>query len=284
MRELELYSNSLESEGKTKATIKNVNNFVQEFVEILGLDSNNINQIKLVDIDNYLYELTKRGNSDSTRKTKMAYIRGFVKYLYKRDILAKNITEDIKVSAPDSEVTHIEIEDVKKIIDRAKYQFGRGKDLDSYPIFIALFTTGMRIDCELLELKIDDIQDNGIFVSSGKGKKSRFIPTPQTTIDLLREYYKENKDGYVFTTTNGKKRQPSDVSRRLKRYAEHFGIRGDISPHKIRHSYAVNLLEQDVPMDVISKALGHSNVAITSKVYAKTSNQRLVDAMKNVQF
>ena len=67
MRELELYLNSLESEGKTKATIKNVNNFVQEFVEILGLDSNNINQIKLVDIDNYLYELTKRGNSDSTR-------------------------------------------------------------------------------------------------------------------------------------------------------------------------------------------------------------------------
>ena len=87
-----------------------------------------------------------------------------------------------------------------------------------------------------------------------------------------------------YFTKEGNKRQTSDVARRLKRYAKHFGIRGDISPHKIRHSYAVNLLEQDVPMDVISKALGHSNVAITSKVYAKTSNQRLVDAMRNIQF
>lgn len=284
MRELELYINNLESEGKTKTTINNTKNFIQEFIEILKLNSNNINQLKLVDIDTYLYELTKKGNSDNTRKTKVAYVRGFVKYLYHREILAKNITEDVKVSATDSDISHIEIEDIKKIIERAKYQLERGKDLDSYPIFITLFTTGMRIDCELLELKIDDIQDDGIFISSGKGKKSRFVPTPSSTIELLRNYYQENDGRYVFVTKNGERRQASDVRRRLKRYAEHFGIRGDISPHKIRHSYAVNLLEQDVPMDVISKALGHSNVAITSKVYAKTSNQRLVDAMKGVQF
>lgn len=284
MKELELYLNSMKAQGRTEATITNAKNFIQEFLNILSIDNDNIADVSLLDIDNYLYELSKRNNIDSSKKTKLQYVSGFFDYLCNRDILAKNILKRITISAPESNVTHIEISDVKKIIDRAKYQFNRGKDLDSYPIFVALFTTGMRINCELLELKIDDIKDDGIFVSSGKGKKSRFIPTPQITIDLLRECYKENKDGYVFTTTNGKKRQPSDVSRRLKRYAEHFGIRGDISPHKIRHSYAVNLLEQDVPMDVISKALGHSNVAITSKVYAKTSNQRLVDAMKNVQF
>lgn len=320
MRELTLYLNKLQSEGKTGATIKNAGNFINEFLKVNDLDSSNISKITLSDIDNYMYELTKKGNSDNTRKTKVAYVRGFVKYLADRDILAKNIMSDVKVSAPTAEVDHIEISKVKEIINLAKQDYDSGKDIDSYPIILALFTSGLRIDCELMNITNKALSDDGITVV-GKGKKERFVPLPENTIQVLRRHYEDTRSrleimteeeyiirqktssqkyigtykeyvantqelidkDYIFITELGTKRSNQTVFLKLKKYGKKVGCE-QISAHKLRHSYAVNLLEQEVPMDVISKVLGHSDMGITSRIYAKTSNKRVKEALSNIKF
>ena len=84
---LELYVSSMGSSGKAKTTIRNAKNFIGEFLEIVGKPEQ---EVSIMDIDLYLSELSKKNNSNSTKKTKLAYIKGYFEYLIKRKAVVEN--------------------------------------------------------------------------------------------------------------------------------------------------------------------------------------------------
>lgn len=307
-----MFLQSMRNSGKAKTTINNTFRYVSEFLEIVGANNlDDIKTLKRTDIDYYIGKLYSNGNSDSSRQTKLSYVKTFFNYL-EFNGLTTNIIKGFKISVAKRELACPEIVDAKKILSVAI------NSPEDFAIYYTLFTSGIRVS-ELINMKVSDIMDSGVMIF-GKGKKERFVPLQQKSIDILWRYiemtrnricimdfekfsqnkfcsmyksyesYKEEmedvvRNNYVFVTRSGGKMSETGINRRLKSLAKKAGIDEKIvSPHKIRHVYATNLLEQGVDMDVISEILGHSNVAITHSVYAKTSKRRMKDAVCNVNF
>lgn len=312
MKELEMFLQSMRNSGKAKTTINNTFRYVSEFLDIVGASSlEDLKVLKRIDIDYYIGQLYNNGNSDSSRQTKLNYVKTFFNYL-EFNGLASNTTKGFKITVAKKELACPEIDDAKKILSAAM------NNPEDFAIYYTLFTSGIRVS-ELINMKVSDIMDSGVMIF-GKGKKERFVPLQKKSIDILRHYiemtrsrihimdfeefsrnkfcsmyksYESYKDemedvvrnNYVFVTRSGGRMSETGINRRLKSLAKKAGVDERIvSPHKIRHVYATNLLEQGVDMDVISEILGHSNVAITHSVYAKTSKRRMKDAVCSVYF
>jgi site-specific recombinase XerD len=147
-----------------------------------------------------------------------------------------------------------------------------------------LYDTGARVQ-ELVDLKVCDINlnDTVTIILTGKGGKSRIVPVMAPTGDLLRKYI----EGYglshpsksrnpLFTNRGGK--QPltrAGVTYILKKYASQAqmagvkDISGEITPHWLRHSKAMHLLQSGVNLVYIRDLLGHSDVSTTEIYYGK---------------
>ena len=311
---LELYVDSMESSGKAKTTVRNAKNFISEFLEIAGKPEQDIS---VVDIDMYLSELSKRNNSNSTKKTKLAYIKGYFEYLIRRKAVTENpCLQTIKTEK--KQVQDISKQDIGSMIKSALRQSERGVDADSAVIMVTLYTVGCRVS-ELIDLRHEDILEDSIRLI-GKGSKERRVVVPQSTIDCLKQYIQDTKDrsipvpeevfeakrkqftfngfdsyqdyvnqvkeaeGFIFLTEIGTKRTNVTITAKLKKYAKKQGVDvSSVSPHKWRHSYAMNLLEQEIPIDVISKQLGHESIT-TTQIYAETKQSRIKSAMSNANF
>ena len=311
---IDLYVSHMNNEGKSKTTITNTINFCEEFHRIVG---KNVEEITVKDVDYYLDNLTERGNIQSTKRTKLAYVNNFMTFLEDRRIIDYNPCKTFRVKAPKAKIKTIETSKVKAMVDLAKKDYNSNVDLDAYPIMITLYSSGARIDKELMNLTEDDVLTDGIVVN-GKGDKERFIPLPKETVKLLKDYIKKtrnrintmsetefsNKGGrnfkdystyrakvdevkdnrYVFVTEMGTKRTNNTVLSKLRKYAKRANVDfSEISAHKWRHTFATNLLDQDVPLDVISKLLGHESI-VTTQIYAETRDERVKNSLKNVNF
>ena len=269
---LELYVSSMESSGKAKTTVRNAKNFIGEFLEIVGKPEQDVS---VMDIDLYLSELSKKNNSNSTKKTKLAYIKGYFEYLIRRKVVTENpCLQTIKTEK--KQVQDISKQDIGSMIKSALKQSERGVDTDSAVIMVTLYTVGCRVS-ELIDLRHEDILEDSIRLI-GKGSKERRVVVPQSTIDCLKQYIQDTKDrsipvteevfeskrkqftfsgfssykdyvnqvkeaeGFIFLTEIGTRRTNVTITAKLKKYAKKQGVDvGSVSPHKWRHSYAMNL-------------------------------------------
>lgn len=311
---LDLYVSNLESLGKSKTTQTNARNFIREFSQII---TKNVAEVTMTDIDLYLVKLTQKGNIANTKRTKFNYVKGYFDYLVNRGIVQENpCKQTLKV--PKKQIQDVGKENIKAMIESALSGYNRKVDIDTYPLMTILYTSGCRIS-EILELTTRDIKESSIIVL-GKGNKQREVQVPQSTINLLKEYveitrhrnqpikqdiFEQSKgsymfrnfksyedytsqvkeaENYVFLTTIGTRRNNKTTTQKLKKYANKFNIDVDgISPHKWRHSYAMNLVEQNVPLDIISKQMGHASIA-TTQIYFETKKERVASAINNVDF
>ena len=132
-------------------------------------------------------------------------------------------------------------------------------------ILTLAYSSGLRMS-ELLNLEIKDI-DSGrmqIRVCSGKGKKDRYTLLSQTTLDLLRIYYKEYQPKHwLFEGLKDKRYSSTSVQKILKKACNKADISKHVYLHCLRHSFATHLLEQGVNIQIIQRLLGHSNPRTT---------------------
>ena len=158
-------------------------------------------------------------------------------------------------------------------------------------IIMMLAQTGLRIH-ELANITLEQYESrsNNVLVIRGKGDKDRLVGLADETIKLIDSYIiNERKNGceYLFVGNRGNKMDGKNTSAMLKVCARKAGIENwkelHISNHTMRRTFATMMSEADVPIEVISKAMGHSGIAITSR-YVKRTEQRAVNAMSVVNF
>ena len=119
---------------------------------------------------------------------------------------------------------------------------------------------------------------------TGKGKKDRIIPIGNTALEALKLYVynyraflvKNVTCDYVFLNKNGTKISRQGFFKILKDLANKSGIKKEISPHTLRHSFATNLLNNGADLRVIQELLGHESLRAT-QVYTHITNDRLKD-------
>lgn len=160
-----------------------------------------------------------------------------------------------------------------------------------------LYDTGARVQ-ELIDMKVKDVrlQTPELIRLTGKGRKVRSVPILAQTVRLLVDYLHENNldrpecsESFVFRNHRGAGLSRSGVRHILHKHAEcvraeRSSMPSTLSPHTLRHTKAMHLLEAGNPLVVISNILGHSDVK-TTEIYAKADmamKRRALESVANV--
>jgi integrase/recombinase XerD len=150
-----------------------------------------------------------------------------------------------------------------------------------------MLKTGLRLS-EVISLQWDHVNllTGRLMVREGKGSKDRTLWIDDKTITQLRDWRDRQTErtgiqDVVFTTLQGKALHPRYIQQMLERYSEKAGIR-HVHPHLLRHSFAVEFLEQGGNIRSLQMLLGHSDLS-TTQVYLQLSNKHLEEDLRQIQ-
>lgn len=233
-------------------------------------------------IESFLAYLYKLGLSASSQARILSGIKKFYTYLLQEKIVEENPT--ILISSPSigrhlpDVLSYDEICSMIDTIDLSQ-QFGHRNKA----ILEIMYACGLRVS-EVISLKISDIYVNDEFIRIfGKGEKERLIPISQATIKTLYLYIEGERKHMPIkprhTDTVFINRRGSGLSRQMvfliiKDLAEKAGIKKNIGPHTIRHSFATHLLEGGADLRAVQQMLGHSSIS-TTEIYTHISDKYL---------
>lgn len=148
-----------------------------------------------------------------------------------------------------------------------------------------LYGAGLRVS-ELCSLKWGDIDlSSNIAKVLGKGSKIRFCPFGEKAGELLKLWRADfakstDRDAVVLTLKNGKPVYPRYVQRMLKKYLAQTGLPSNITPHKLRHSFATHLVNGGVDLRALQEMLGHASLS-TTQIYTHLSTNKLLEEYRN---
>ena len=146
--------------------------------------------------------------------------------------------------------------------------------------FTTLYSAGLRLS-EAANLKITDIdsQRMQLNIQSGKGRKQRQVPLSPRLLEALRKYWKACRPQQWLFPGNcpNKPYAGTSMQRTIKVSARRAGIKKNVTPHTLRHSYATGMLEAGVDVLTISRLLGHANFK-TTMVYLHVRREHLLRA------
>jgi len=155
-----------------------------------------------------------------------------------------------------------------------------------------VYSLGLRLQ-EGLHLQVGDIDSRRmlVHVHRGKGAKDRYVPLPQRTLMMLREYWSSHRHPHwLFPATGRDHRQAAtaqqpmakgSVQGAMRRVVQQLGLRKQVSIHTLRHSYATHLLEAGVNLRLIQQYLGHSSLQ-TTMVYLHLTSQGQQQAIDTI--
>lgn len=155
-------------------------------------------------------------------------------------------------------------------------------------LIVLLWRAGLRIAEALALLPKDlDVREGTVRVLRGKGSKSRVVPLDPDAFAVVQRWAdKREKLGIgprrtLICTLKGGPLKDAYVREALPRLARKAGIVKRVHAHGLRHTYAVELSQENVPVPVISRALGHSNVGTTSIYLNHVMPRDVIEALRN---
>lgn len=260
-----LYENKKSSKNTIEAYIRDVKQF------ITSCTFTDYNKFKSSDISNYLDNLDK---SEATKVRIVASLRSFFGFLKEDGKVSENPAENIKLKKAKNkslgvldanEVVHLlaqpDTEDFKGIRDKAMLEL--------------LYATGIKVS-ELLQVKISDINLTIGILHIKSQNKERIVPIYPAALRAINEYLQNVRPAFVtddnqdimFTNISGQPMSRQGFWKIIKFYAKKAGIKGEITPQTLRHSFAAHLLENGAKLQDIKEMLGHSDISST-QIYAQ---------------
>lgn len=248
--------------------------WLQENEEIDVVDASQLN------ISDYMAHLAGEGRSGATLSRNLASLKNFYSYVVSSGFLESTPVKDIHVDRGEKKLPQIltgrEIElllsqpvcvDAKGYRDKAMLE--------------VMYATGIRVS-ELIALDIDDVNlELGLIKCAGT-KKTRAIPMYPAALKALRVYLRDIRDGMIaspdeqalFVNISGVRMSRQGFWKILKHYQATARIEKDITPHTLRHSFAVHLLENGADLGSLQELMGHSDISST-QMYTHMVNQKL---------
>lgn len=161
-------------------------------------------------------------------------------------------------------------------------QFGEFEAFRDSLILELLYGGGLRVSelCGLDHGQVD--LDQGIARVLGKGRKERMCPLGPVAVQCLRVFVQRfdllaAADAPVVCSRRGQRLQPRQVQKLLKTHLAAASLPLDMTPHKLRHSYATHMLDEGADLRAVQELLGHANLS-TTQIYTHVSIARLKEA------
>lgn len=244
------------------------------------LDSNKITvkNVNSTTLNTYILKLEKEGMSSATVSRNVASIRSFFNFLLNRGIVSSNPTESIKPPKVEKKAPEtLSIEEVTLLLDQPVGE--SNKEIRDKAMLELLYATGMRVT-ELISIKYQDVDMSMNFVQCVDNGKSRIIPFENAAKNALTKYMINVRPAmcgdseYLFTNCKGEQMTRQGFWKIIKLYANRAGIDKDITPHMIRHSFAMHMVNNGADLRALQEMLGHSDIS-TTQVYLKGRRSKL---------
>ena len=266
-------------------TLRNYSQALNAFESFLGDAFSGWRECSADDFRAYLFQCMKDEVSRATIRLRFSALRSFYKFLVHRQGLAKSPLNDIQLPKAEKKLPVVlnqkQIVELLEIplkleIDKQAPEWMPLRDTAVLELF---YSSGMRLS-ELTSLNVEDIDVLSDCVKVlGKGNKERIVPIGSYAMKAIQKYRQVAKvhDGALFISKLRKRLSTRSVGSLLKKYLDASSIEINITPHKLRHSFATHLLDNGADLRSVQALLGHASLS-TTQIYTHVTKERLKDA------
>lgn len=273
---IDIFKRYLLDEKKSSANtfesyIRDLNQFVSYCASLNISDTSRVTNDNIV---HYLEYLTSINKSESTKSRITASLRCYFKFLKSKGVVSDNPVDGIKLKKAERKLPGIlDLDEILLLL--SKPDITEFKGIRDKAMLELLYATGIKVS-ELIELKVSDLNLQIGIVKLQKGNRERVIPLFPVAVKSLSDYLLnvrpiivlEQSEDRLFTNMSGSRMSRQGFWKIIKHYADLAGIKKDITPHTLRHSFAAHLLENGAKLSDIKEMLGHSDISST-QIYSQ---------------
>ena len=265
-----------------QASANTLSSYIRDLTQfqswLITNDAADLRKVKKDTINEYLLHMNHSGKSPATVTRSTASIKSFYNYMVQIGAVKTNPAKAVvamKVERKYPEIlTNREVElflEQPKCVDE--------KGFRDHAMLELLYATGIRVS-ELIGLNVNDVNLSAGFIRCQSKGKERIVPLYPAAVKALEDYVKDivadEEEQALFVNMNGERMSRQGFWKIIKYYQEKAEIDKDITPHTLRHSFAVHLLENGADLRSIQEMLGHADISST-QIYTHVIKKQLKD-------
>ena len=236
-------------------------------------------EAKQLHISDFLSHLEEDGRSAATVSRNLASLKNFYAYLVSSGFLEKTPVTDIRITRGEKKLPQILTNREIELL-LAQPVCSDAKGFRDKAMLEVMYATGIRVT-ELIDLDVSDVNLGMGMIKCTSGKKSRMIPLYPAALKALSDYLLEVRaamadpaETALFVNVGGVRMSRQGFWKILKYYQSTAHIEKEITPHTLRHSFAVHLLENGADVGAVQELMGHSDISST-QMYTQLINQKV---------
>ncbi|WP_026570059.1 MULTISPECIES: site-specific tyrosine recombinase XerD [Sediminibacillus] len=270
--------------GLSENTLQSYKRDLRQYQSFIA-DSQNVKAWETVDrhhIMQFLYYLKDNGKSSATIARTLSSIRLFHQFIVREYGISKDASLHIETPKKERKLPKVlSSEEVDKLLNIPEKN---NLAIRNKAMLEMLYATGLRVS-ELISLKVSDLHLTMGFVRCfGKGSKERIVPLGNVASEAVEKYIEfaraellnRKATDALFVNHHGNQLTRQGFWKVLKAIAREAGIKKEITPHTLRHSFATHLLENGADLRSVQEMLGHADIS-TTQVYTHVTKARLKD-------
>jgi integrase/recombinase XerD len=252
--------------------------------------SHRIEALKRDDIVDFLASLYREKLDSRSVARHLVSLRGLFKFALKEDVVPTDPTEHLESPKVRRGLpTYLRVDEVERLMQAPDPATPIG--LRDRAMLEVLYSAGLRVS-ELANLRLADIDARmGCLRCIGKGDKERLVPIGRKAIAAVEHYLTDARPKFLrfgrpgphnqvlFLTRDGRRLSRISIWKILHDYGVKLGLRGRVTPHKLRHSFATHLLEGGADLRSVQLMLGHADIS-TTQIYTHVVEERLKQVYK----
>ena len=249
-----------------------------DFIVDRGLTFDNVSADHLHEFMSMVHEI---GIAPRSQARMLSGIKSFFKFLLLEGYLDDNPSEFIEAPKLSRDLPDVlSVDEIDAMI--AAIPKDKDESLRNHAIIETLYGSGLRVS-ELIDARISRLDlDENLLIVEGKGNKERLVPISPVASGLIREWLEHRSKmnvkpegaDIIFLNRRGNPLTRVMIFYIIKQLAELAGIKKNVSPHTLRHSFATHLLEGGANLRAIQEMLGHESIA-TTELYLHLDRSRL---------
>jgi integrase/recombinase XerD len=234
-------------------------------------------------VTGFLVSLSESGLSARSASRTLSALRSLFRFALRERLVPSDPTANVELPKVSKKLPSVlSAEEVMALLEAP--DLGTPQGLRDAAMIHTLYATGLRVS-ELCALRVESLNlaAGYLIVVGGKGDKSRVVPVGEVARDLIERYLNEVRpawastpSGPLFLTNRRGPMTRQGFWKLLKGYGLAAGLRGRLTPHVLRHSFATHLLEHGANLRAVQAMLGHSDIA-TTQIYTHVNRAHLLD-------
>ena len=265
-----------EEKNMSENTVMSYYRDIRQFNAYINSEGYDILGVGRLQIMDFIAHLQSEGKADSSLSRCIASVRALYSFLIKNNAVKTNPASDIKLprlaKKTPSVLTKKEVED---LLESPTVSNSRG--IRDKAMLEVMYATGIKVS-ELISLKLDDVDAELGYLKCIQTKNARIVPVGRCALTALKNYLNvarplmaNPETVTLFVNCNGDEMSRQGFWKIVKEYAKKAGIKKDINPHTLRHSFATHLVQNGADLFSIQEMLGHKDISST-QIYAKIAH------------